>query len=267
MPQPDETNPFDPAFERERQRLAAIEASYDPGTFLHLSAIGVKPGWRCLEVGAGGGSVAGWLARQIAPSGNVVATDIDTRFMQSLDIPNLDVRQHNIVTEDLADSDFDLIHMRLLLDFMPDQGATVRKLLHALRPGGWLVLEEFDLVTSLPDPSIGDEIVERFLVVQSALSQLWSERGYDPACGRRLVGLLRQHGVADVTAEGRLFVRTGGSAGSRAWSLSVEQLRTQLVATGIVNDQDIDLHITDLNNPELNYLSPLMITARGRRPD
>jgi signal transduction histidine kinase len=37
----------------------------------------VQPGWGCLEVGAGRGSMAVWLAEQVGESGEVVATDID----------------------------------------------------------------------------------------------------------------------------------------------------------------------------------------------
>jgi ubiquinone/menaquinone biosynthesis C-methylase UbiE len=50
----------------------------------------VQPGWRCLEVGAGRGSMAVWLAEQVGPTGHVVATDVDTRYLERLDVPNLD---------------------------------------------------------------------------------------------------------------------------------------------------------------------------------
>jgi hypothetical protein len=46
------------AWEMERVRLAGLEAALDPGTREHLTRLGASPGKRCLEVGAGGGSVA-----------------------------------------------------------------------------------------------------------------------------------------------------------------------------------------------------------------
>ena len=47
----------------ERERLRNLEAWLDPITARHLEATGVAVGWRCLEVGAGGGSIAA-LARR-----------------------------------------------------------------------------------------------------------------------------------------------------------------------------------------------------------
>src|SRR5690348_16766904 len=79
----------------QRRRLAALEAWFDPGTIRHLEALGVAPGWRCLEVGAGGGSVARWLADRVSPQGHVLATDLDTCFLDALQSPHLEVRRHN----------------------------------------------------------------------------------------------------------------------------------------------------------------------------
>ena len=51
----------------ELARLKLLEALGDPLTFRYLDGIGVRQGWRCLEVGAGAGSVvrgfpSGWVA-------------------------------------------------------------------------------------------------------------------------------------------------------------------------------------------------------------
>jgi hypothetical protein len=59
------------------QRFAALAALFDPSTFRHLSALGLGPGWRVWEVGAGGPSVANRLAHQVSPDGEVLAADLD----------------------------------------------------------------------------------------------------------------------------------------------------------------------------------------------
>ena len=61
--------------EDELSRLRMLEAINDPTTFRRLDAIGVAAGWRCLEVGAGGGSVARNLAARIGIGCRVVAAD------------------------------------------------------------------------------------------------------------------------------------------------------------------------------------------------
>lgn len=57
----------------ELARLRLIEAECDRHSFRYLDAIGVDTGWRCLEVGAGGGSVVRWLSERVGAKGHVVA--------------------------------------------------------------------------------------------------------------------------------------------------------------------------------------------------
>jgi SAM-dependent methyltransferase len=70
--------------ERERERLRQFEAWGDRYTTHRLESIGIPAGWRCLDVGAGSGSVATLLAHRVGPSGTVVAADIDLRFLTNL---------------------------------------------------------------------------------------------------------------------------------------------------------------------------------------
>src|SRR6266508_3634523 len=99
---------LDNAWHQARERLALLEEGLDPGTIRHLERLEVGPGWHCLEVGAGGGSIAAWLCERVGPTGRVVATDIDTRFVRALAYPRLETRQHNIVTDALEHGVFDL---------------------------------------------------------------------------------------------------------------------------------------------------------------
>src|SRR5437588_3227679 len=83
---------FDPAWEQERARIGAGEELFDPATTHILESIGVDEGWKCLEIGAGGGTIASWLCERVGSSGHVVAIDLDIRFIEHLDHPNLEVR-------------------------------------------------------------------------------------------------------------------------------------------------------------------------------
>jgi hypothetical protein len=58
-------------------RFAGLEATFDPSTISYLTGVGVTYGWACWEIGAGGGSIARWLAERVGPTGSVLATDID----------------------------------------------------------------------------------------------------------------------------------------------------------------------------------------------
>src|SRR5262245_10425923 len=106
---------FDNAWKQARERLALLEAALDPGTVRRLDVFGVGTGWHCLEVGGGGGSITEWLCQRVGAKGRVTAIDIDTRFLDALDHPNLTVRQHDVVTTPLPEATFDLIHVRAVL--------------------------------------------------------------------------------------------------------------------------------------------------------
>ena len=95
-------------------RFAALAALFDPTSTRHLERCGVGPGWRCLEVGAGGGSIATWLADRVGASGSVLATDIEPRFLTALAAPSLQVRRHDIGVDALPQGAFDLVHARLV---------------------------------------------------------------------------------------------------------------------------------------------------------
>ena len=107
-----------------------------------LAALGIQPGWRCLEVGAGHGSIVRWLAEQVGPQGRVVATDINPRFLTAMQLPNVEVRQHDIRTDPLEPSLYDLAHCRAVLIHMPDPQLGSGGMVEALRIGGWLLIEE-----------------------------------------------------------------------------------------------------------------------------
>jgi hypothetical protein len=75
---------FGNAVPAQLERLRTLEALFDPGTFANLEALGPATGWRCLEIGAGGGSVARRLCARAGPTGSVLATDLDPRFLEGL---------------------------------------------------------------------------------------------------------------------------------------------------------------------------------------
>ena len=75
---------FDHAWREERARLARIEQALDPWTIRSIEATEPRPGWRCLEVGGGGGSIAEWLTGRVGPTGHVVATDLETKSLDAI---------------------------------------------------------------------------------------------------------------------------------------------------------------------------------------
>lgn len=250
----------------ESQRMFLLEEWADAGTIQCLETIDVRPGWRCLEAGAGAGSIARWLCRRVSPKGEVVATDLDCSLLATNECANLEVRTHDIVTDSLPESFFDLVHARLLLEHLPERKLVLEKLVSSLKPGGWLVVEDQDIVSVSPAfESAG--MNQQFMVRSSALLRLLTAAGVDLEYGRRLYSELRGQNLVEVSAEGRVNVVRGGTPEARYWRLTWEQLRPQLVRSRLLSEWDVEEFIELLNDPNHAWLSPTIVAAWGRRPE
>ena len=98
-----------------KERPGAFERERDAATIRYLDEIGVSSGWRCLEVGGGAGTIAEWLCQRVGTAGHVVATDLDTGLLEAIASPNIEVRRHDIVNDDLEIDCYDLVHARYVL--------------------------------------------------------------------------------------------------------------------------------------------------------
>ncbi|MFI7098600.1 methyltransferase domain-containing protein [Streptomyces sp. NPDC050161] len=246
------------------KRFAALSALFDPSTFRHFGTVGVGEGWRCWEVGAGGPTVPSWLAERVGPAGYVVATDIDTSWMRQA--VGFEALRHDVAAEPPpAGGPFDLIHARLVLVHVADRAKALRSMTEALRPGGWLVLEDADPALQpliCPDEyGPQQELANR---LRRGFRALLKERGADLAYGRKLPRLLREAGLADVRADA--YFPIASPACTVLEEATVRQVRDKLVAAGLATDEEIDRHLATVAAGGLDLATSPMISAWGRRP-
>jgi ubiquinone/menaquinone biosynthesis C-methylase UbiE len=264
QPQFKSTYLLDNAAPQSPKRFDALSTLFDRESIQYLEDRGVGPGWKCLEVGGGGGSIAAWLAARVGPTGHVLVTDLDPRFLNGSKFSNLEVRLHNIVTDPLPDATFDLIHVRLVLSIIPEPEKVLARLVATLKPGGVIVEEEFDSQSLDCDPLLMTGEVH--LKTQTAFFRLLEERGIERRWGRLVYGRMRALGLVDVRAEARLSMCHGGSTGSSLKRANFEQLRDALIAGGHVTEEELDGDIARLDDPEFMTPSSIMWTTWGRRP-
>lgn len=244
-------------------RFPALSSAFDEGTERHLTALGVGPGWRCLEVGGGGGSIAGWMADRVGPTGHVVVTDIDPRFLTSWHHPRIEVRVDDISASSLPASTFDLVHSRLVLLHVPEREKALAHMIAALKPGGWLLDEEFD-GSIFPDPSLSPG--ESLSKTHIAATRILDERGVDRTFGRRLFGRLRSLGLRKVAAEGRTFMWHANSPGAILMRANYEQLQDEMIAAGYVTQAQFESDVAALEDPDYFMPAPVLWAAWGQRP-
>jgi SAM-dependent methyltransferase len=258
---------FDNDARQAGDRFDALGALFDPVTFRHLDDLGIGPGQRCWEVGAGGGSVVRWMADRVGPSGFVWATDLDVRWLETdLRHPNVRISRHDLMRDDVLEDRFEVVHERLVLVHIPETIRAVERMVSALQPGGWLLVEDFD--SEIGDGGFVDAYSDVATLSRSialAMRTLLELRGADIALGSKLPHLLRSAGLTDVRADAYKGIECG-DAPRELIRANVVQVRDQLVERGLVAPDDLDRYIERLQDPSLRLTSPTLVSAWGRRP-
>ncbi|MFJ6722744.1 MULTISPECIES: class I SAM-dependent methyltransferase [unclassified Streptomyces] len=251
---------FQPGRAGEDERIDLGALAYDDITVARLRSLGAGPGWNCLDVGAGTGSVARRLLGELGVAG-VLAVDRDTRFLAAHPQPGLD-----LLEADLADPDFDpgrfhLVHARFVLMHLPTRRKVMARLSELLLPGGVLVLgDAVDPTSDTAPPSPYTR------AVQAMWQGLHDTIGTDVSWTPRYPQMLHDLGLDAVAAEIHVPPLVPGSAISRFWADTWDRAREAMTATGLVDDADVDAAIRYLDSPDCAALSPGLITAWGRRP-
>jgi Methyltransferase domain len=207
-------------------------------TISRLSAqlgLGDLSGRRSLEIGAGGGSIATWLATRTGPGGRVLATDINIRHLRA--DAGYEVLRHDLVEEPVPEGPWDLIHARLVLLHLPER----REILHRL-------------VGALID-------TYHRLLVNSVLPA----HGNDPTWAGQVHEVMLGEGLTEVDTV--VFARSwpGGSAGARLIAANVAQARAGFLAAGMSAEQ-LDTLERLTADPRLVVRTPLTYSTSGRRP-
>jgi ubiquinone/menaquinone biosynthesis C-methylase UbiE len=261
---------FDNTAETETaDRFGSLDALYNPRTFRFLETAGIGPGSRCLEIGGGSGSVAAWMAERVGPTGSVLVTDIDPRFIAASrcrTLANVELRRHDIGVDTLPSAAFDLIHARLVLSHVPQRRAALHRVVAALAPSGSLVIEEFDPRSiDRTIPASDTAAAADFKRTIGALARLMEERGFSAEWARSLYGELKAAGLTSVGMEGHIEVREGTTMGATLDAANIAQVRGEAVGRGLINDHEIDAVLAALRTAEFAVFSPVMFTAWGRR--
>ena len=255
---------FDNSKDREElKRLEAIEGEFDPQTRERLLSTGVKAGWRCLEVGAGAGSIARWMSQRVQEEGKVVALDINPRYLQSAVPVNLEFVTTDIRTTDLKEDSFDLIHARYVLIHIPDYEVALQRMLALLKPGGWIVLEEpdFSVSKAVSGPPEDCRAVGN---VYNALDATYSVMGLDWSVGIKLPAFLQARRLRNLTWEVNTHLNHGGTGIARIMRMSTEHLKHPYLDTGKATNQDIERYIrfTEDKNSWTIYYSTISVMAQ-----
>ncbi|MEV0976328.1 class I SAM-dependent methyltransferase [Streptomyces sp. NPDC049915] len=244
----------------EGERIDFGALAYDDITMARLNALGIGPGWRCLDVGAGTGTVSRRLLEETGVT-SVVAVDRDARFLAERSVPGLEVREADITTPGFVSERFRLVHARFVLMHLPEHQRLVTALAERVEPGGVLVLSDAVDLTSDRAPSTP------YAVAMRAMWQgLRDTIGTDVSWVPSYPHLLREAGLVPVAAEMHVPPLLPGSPLSRFWADTWERSRASMLATGLVDAAAVDEAVRYLDSEECAALSAGMLTVWGWKP-
>ena len=251
----------------EHARLDLLQQIFDPTTENRLEL--AQTGWRCLETGAGRGSIARFLSGKVGASGEVIAADIDLNPSDGVTLPNGKFIKHNILVDSLAPlggaGSFDLVHARFLLQHIYDhEDLAIQRMVELLKPGGWLVIEDLEAATmGAADPY--HPMSEAYdQVIAGSVTAMRASRAVDPTPGRALPPRFHRAGLTELRHEAFLYVERGGSPLADWYVRSTEGSRKSYDDAGY--NQAIDITINALKDPTFWFQSGAFHCAWGRKP-
>ncbi|MBD0708885.1 MULTISPECIES: class I SAM-dependent methyltransferase [unclassified Streptomyces] len=245
----------------EPARLDALTHAFDPQTRRRLDAVGVAPDWSCLEIGAGTGTIAHWLAERCR-RGRVTATDLDVSLVHEPVPDNLGVLVHDVTKDTFPEGSFQLIHARAVLMHLPQREQVVTRMLPWLAPGGVLLVEE---LVDFPRHGLPESSPLR-KVIDAWWSSLAASYGMDGGWGVRVAAAMRDSGYENVRAEADLLALHAGSPIAEFSRLTIQTIAPRLIGSGLLGEADVKAGLEEFADPGHLSFPIAVIATTGRRP-
>jgi SAM-dependent methyltransferase len=189
-----------------------------------------------------------------------VGTDIDPRFLEDIREPNFEAWKHDITVDTLPASEFDLVHTRWVIHHLADPESAIKRMIAALRPGGWLLVEEMDF---FPIHTASSQL---YIDLITGLTSVVASAGGDDFWGRTLPAIVAKQGLANFEAEGDFAILNGGSPMAEFLRLSTLQVRDRIIGSGAVSAAQFDAAVALLGDPGFWAFGPAGVAVKGTKP-
>jgi SAM-dependent methyltransferase len=227
----------------ELQRLEEQGRVLAPATGMILTLAGIAPGMRVLDLGTGVGDVALAVANRVGPTGSVLGID---RSPSALDVARqraerAKLRNVEFVEGDLTaatlDGEFDAVVGRLVLLYVDDPVAMIRRYASTIRFGGVFVAMEYEMTAAgaLPPTTLSATVV-------GWIVEAFRRSGLDPMLGPRLTAAFSAGGLSQPTTVGvQGYLEPDNPVGPRMAASIVRTLLPAIEQTGIATAADVDI--------------------------
>jgi SAM-dependent methyltransferase len=249
----------------ERELLRLLAAAYNDASQKRLELLGIGCGWRCLEVGAGGGFMTKWLAETVAPDGSVVALDRNVQFVRELGLAGVEAREADIVEDEIEKGAFDLVYSRFVVSHLADPVRALRKMAAALKPGGWLMVEDGDYASYRAADGTHPLSAVFDTTVQKGLAYFQAKGAIQPTFGRGMPACVAALDLESIGSEVVELRHNGGSPQSRALKQAFALSSDELVVAGAISQRDKEERLRALDDPTFEHIE-VIHAAWGQKP-
>jgi ubiquinone/menaquinone biosynthesis C-methylase UbiE len=242
----------------ERRRMALLFAYHGQLTIEVLEAAGISPGWRCLEVGAGGGDITRWLAKQATPGGSVVAVDLETHWIESLVSEVVEVRRGDFEQLNFGKADFDCVVAQMLLLHLPRPADACQRFVELCAPAGQIVIHDTDFTPLALADATAPETAGL-----AVMPDVMRAAGIDLSLGPKVADLLEAAGATIEQVESRPSETSDDRrVAAEITAVTIERFRDRTD----VPDEAIDAALAALRDPERQLTGPTRWVVRARVP-
>jgi SAM-dependent methyltransferase len=223
----------------EHERLVAQGRLADPLTRRLLQQAGLARGMRVLDLGSGSGNVARLAAEFVGPRGAVVGVERDPAAVElarrDTDLGNVEFRVGDAQTLDGIEDGFDAVVGRLVLMYLADPVAALRRAATRVRSGGLICMHEGDMtyLWASPQTPLWSQVRAYFL---DALEKAGVERRMGPA----LFTAFRAAGLPGPSLLVETLVEGGPDAPAWGWANVVSAVVPLMERLGVTTRSDVD---------------------------
>lgn len=257
--------------EQDRLERQAHELAHESNWL--FDQMGVREGWRLVEIGCGPQGCLGLLSERVGSTGRVVGVERNAeqviraqRFVADSHLSNVEVLHADGRHTNLPNEAFDVATARLVLVNVPEPAMIVDEMVRLVRPGGFVALHEPDSSTQRCDPPHSAHT--QLLQLLNAYAEM---NGIDRTIGPKVPRMLREAGLVNVDVNALVHVYPPHHGRRMLLLEFVENARDRMLDKNLIGEAELNELTTalrrHLKNSETLVLSSVFIQAWGRKPE
>lgn len=223
------------------QRLRMLDSAYGPASRALLSHL-IEQRMRVADFGCGPGLLTNWVAEQVGPEGYVVGVDSSAEFIAHARSRASSLKQSGEVrfihsdvhATALPPGEFDIVFCRFLLVHLQRPLDCLGEMKRLLKPGGWLVTEEFELSSGFTEPHSRE-----YQQMLQSMFRIGLAMHVDYDLGPKLPGLLRKLGFERLQIHVQQPTYVQGEE-KRFWEYTFIEGAEKVIASGRAIRKDVE---------------------------